>query len=141
MEEEIINRIRTFNRFYVRVLGVLDSSIMHSGYSLTEAHILNVIHNKPGSTATKINEDLHLDEGYLSRTIKKLEGKKLIRREQSETDKRKYIMSLTARGKEEYAKIDELSSNQVKDTLKHISANEKLELAELMERIKALISS
>ena len=72
MDEKIVHQIRNFNRNYVRTIGLLENTILNSGYSLTEAHILNEVISQPDSTATIINKELKLDEGYLSRVIKRL---------------------------------------------------------------------
>lgn len=139
MDNEIVNRIRDFNRYYVRVIGLLDSSILNTGYSLTEAHVLNILYTHPGSTATFINKELNLDEGYLSRVIKKLIKKSLIIKEQSLLDKRAFMMNLSDKGKSEYLKLDYQSSSLVQTTIKHLSTDEKSELANLLDKAKLLL--
>lgn len=139
MSQEIISRIRAFNRYYVRIIGLLENSILNSGYSLTEAHILNVVNSQPDSTATSINKELNLDEGYLSRVIKKLITKSLIKKEQSSLDKRVFVINLTDKGEREYQKLDKLSSKLVESNIAHLNREEKLELADLMDRAMVML--
>lgn len=139
MDKKIVNRIRTFNRYYVRTIGLLEKTILNSGYSLTEAHILNVVTSQEDSTATSINKELKLDEGYLSRVIKALISKSLITKKQSPSDKRVFIINPTDKGKSEYKKLDNLSSDMVKSNVAHLSQDDQLELADLLDRAKKLL--
>lgn len=140
MNQDIVKRIRSFNRFYVRNLGLLESSILDSGYSLTESHILNELYYNSNSTATSINKVLNLDEGYLSRVIKKLSHKILLIKEQSTYDKRVYLLNLSENGRNEFKKLDQSLSESVKANIKHLNKTEKQEFANLLERAKQLLA-
>jgi len=139
MSKENVEQIRAFNRFFVRSIGILENTILNSGYSLTEAHILNLVNANIDSTATSLNKELNLDEGYLSRVIKKLISKDLITKKQSEFDKRVFVVNATNKGKREYQKLDNLSSDMVKSNISHLSQNEQLELIELLKRVEILM--
>jgi DNA-binding MarR family transcriptional regulator len=139
MDEKIIHKIRSFNRNYVRTIGLLENTILNSGYSLTEAHILTEVYSQPDSTATSINKELKLDEGYLSRVIKRLISKSLISKKQSPTDKRVFVINPTDKGKSEYQKLDILSSKMVTSNIAHLSQEEQLELVDLLERVQSLL--
>ncbi len=139
MEIDDINKIIDFNKKYARVIGALQTSFLSSDYSFTEAHILSELNFKPNSSATIINEQLHLDEGYLSRVMKKLEKNGLILKKQSLNDKRMYLLSLTDKGKIVYKKLNKLSSDLVIESTDHLNDNEKKELASLLEKVKKLI--
>ncbi len=139
MEDQIIYRIRSFNRFYVRQIGLLQNSVLNTGYSLTEAHILNELRHNPNVTATSINEVLQIDEGYLSRVIKKLINLSLITKKQSTEDKRKYYLNLTNKGIEEHQILDDLSSKSVREQIENLNKPQQLELADLMTSITKLL--
>jgi len=139
MDEKIVHQIRNFNRNYVRTIGLLENTILNSGYSLTEAHILNEVISQPDSTATIINKELKLDEGYLSRVIKRLISKSLITKKQSPTDKRVYVINPTDKGKTEYQKLDILSSKMVINNIDHLKQEEQLELVALLDRVQLLL--
>lgn len=51
-------------------------------------------------TAKDLNDILHIDRGYLSRTLKKLEKEGYIFRHESKIDRRYKILVLTEKGKE-----------------------------------------
>ena len=139
MDEKIVHQIRSFNRNYVRTIGLLENTILNTGYSLTEAHILNEVTSQPNSTATSINKELKLDEGYLSRVIKRLISKSLITKKQSLTDKRVYVINPTDKGKTEYQKLDILSSKMVIANIDHLKQEEQLELVALLDRVQLLL--
>ncbi len=141
MKQNTVNQIRAFNRYYVRTIGLLKNSILNSGYSLTEAHVLNFINSNKDCTATSINKELNLDEGYLSRVIKKLISKKLITKTQSPLDKRVFVINATDKGENEYKKLDSLSSEMVESNIKHLNQKEQLELVALLNRVKGLLQN
>ena len=140
MEKAIVRQIREFNRFFVRSTGLLDRYIVSSGYSLTEAHILNLIYENESTTATEINSILKLDEGYLSRTITKLVKLTLITKEQSMKDKRAYTLSLTKLGINEYLKIDSYSSDAVIAKFSHLSTEDQLRLVSCLQEVKGIVN-
>lgn len=138
-QEEIIDKIRAFNRNYVRSIGLLERTVLNSNYSLTESHILHLINAHKKTTATQINKTLKLDEGYLSRVIKKLISKSLLTKEQSSSDKRIFEIKLTEKGQKEYQKIDKLSSESIRAITADLNPSEKLELASLFDRAMDLL--
>ncbi|WBX74928.1 MarR family transcriptional regulator [Tenacibaculum ovolyticum] len=139
MEINDINKIIDFNKRYTRLIGMLQTSFLDSNYSFTEAHILSELSFHPNSSATVINEQLNLDEGYLSRVVKKLKNESLITKTQSSQDKRIYLLSLTEKGEKVYKKLNKLSAELVLSSTEHLDEIERKELANLLERVKDLI--
>jgi DNA-binding MarR family transcriptional regulator len=138
--EEPIGEIRSFNRFYTRVLGVLERHILRSPYSLTEARILFEISHDHAANARKIRKLLVIDEGYLSRTIDKLLRQGLILKERSPTDGRVLVLSLSMEGKRIFARLDRESAAEMGLLIRHLSVREVSELVAHMRRIRRLLS-
>lgn len=138
-EIEIIHSIRKFNRNYVRSIGLLEKSFLNTGYSLTESHILYIVKEQGKTTATEINKVLNLDEGYLSRIIKKLISNSILTKEKSKDDKRVFKISLTEKGIKEQQKLDDLSSDSVAGIISHLSLPEQEELAHSFNKIMGLL--
>ncbi len=80
--------VRRFNRFYTRVIGVLDEAMLGTSLNLTEARILFELSRHENATATLLQSELSIDAGYLSRVLGKFEGKGIIRKTRSTSDSR-----------------------------------------------------
>src|ERR1051326_2182922 len=63
--------VRSFNRAYTKVIGLLDEGLVKSPYTLTEVRVLfEIAHaGAEGASVARIREDLGLDAGYLSRIL------------------------------------------------------------------------
>lgn len=138
-EMEIIHTIRTFNRNYVRSIGLLQKTMLNSDYSLTESQILFIVHEQKITTATEINKILKLDEGYLSRIIKRLISKSLLTKQQSPIDKRFYEIKMTDKGLKEQKKLDDLSTESVRSLISSLPSSDKIELAHLFKKIMNML--
>ncbi|WP_040459721.1 MarR family winged helix-turn-helix transcriptional regulator [Galbibacter marinus] len=138
-EMEIIHTIRAFNRNYVRSIGLLEKTMLNSDYSLTESQILFIVHQQKKTTATDINKILNLDEGYLSRIIKKLISKSLLTKKQSPVDKRCYEIMMTKKGIKVQEKLDQLSTESVRRVISTLAVEDRTELALLFNRIMNML--
>ena len=109
----LVHAMRRFNRFYTNILGLLDKSMLHSGFSLPEARILYELYHKGGQSAKQLTGELVIDPGYFSRLLKHLEAMELVRRVPSEEDGRSHLLFLTEKGKETFLQLDSLSDRQI----------------------------
>ena len=89
-----IEKIRSFNRFYTNIIGLLDQHFLDTPFSLTEGRVLYEIRHMEECSAKKIRENINIDEGYLSRIIDKFIKKGLITKTPSRDDKRLHIIVL-----------------------------------------------
>ena len=135
-----IQTVRRFNRFYTRLLGLLGERLLDSPVSLTEARIILEIHYRPRVKAGDLIRDLGVDRGYLSRIIRRLERAGFLRRRADPDDGRVRLLSLTQQGRVLLHELEERSSNQIKDLLRHLSARERASLVEAMARIESLLN-
>jgi DNA-binding MarR family transcriptional regulator len=102
--EDQIAAVRAFNRFYTRKLGVLDQQLLKSPFSLSEARVLYELATRENAAAKEIGIELGLDPGYLSRIIQNFDESGLITRKPLPSDQRQYRLSLTAKGRQAFAK-------------------------------------
>ena len=108
-----ISAVRAFNRFYTRKLGVLDQQLLKSPFSLSEARVLYEIANLENPAAKGIGIALGLDPGYLSRIIQNFDDSGLITRTPQPSDRRQHQLSLTAKGRQAFARLNRSSQDEV----------------------------
>ena len=138
--QEIIEKIRSFNRFYTNIIGLLDQHFLDTPFSLTEGRVLYEISNMEECSAKKIRENIAIDEGYLSRIIDKFIEKGLIIKTPSPKDRRLHIIVLTKKGQEEFSKMNENSNRLIAQITEKLSEQEKAELVGTMERMQELLT-
>jgi DNA-binding MarR family transcriptional regulator/GNAT superfamily N-acetyltransferase len=130
--------IRAFNRFYTRKIGVVDE-VASSPFSLAEARVLYELAHCKQPTATDIRKELGLDAGYMSRILHDFERRRLVRRQQSETDERQKFLSLTVRGRRAFAPLDERSNRDVAAMLEELSPRERKQLVDAVQTVGRLL--
>ena len=136
-----IARVRRFNRFYTRQLGVLRKTYLGSPYSLAEARVLYEIFKGGAPTATDIGRALDLDAGYLSRTLRSFEKRGLIVRKASASDARQSHLALTARGRKAFVPLDRRSQHATAEMLGRLSPADEARLIAAMATIEELLDA
>jgi len=136
-----ISAVRAFNRFYTRKLGVLDQQLLKSPFSLSEARVLYELAHREDPAAKEIGIELGLDPGYLSRIIQNFEEKALITRKPLPSDRRQFRLSLTAKGRQAFARLNRSSHDDVGDMLGQLSPGERERLVQAMATIQRLLDA
>jgi DNA-binding MarR family transcriptional regulator/ribosomal protein S18 acetylase RimI-like enzyme len=134
-----ISAVRAFTRFYTSRLGVLDQHLLKSPFSPSEARVLYELANIENPSAKAIGSELNLDPGYLSRIVQKFEENGLISRKALPSDRRQYQLSLTAKGRQSYSKLDRRSHKEVGEMLANLPESERRRLTGAMATIKRLL--
>jgi DNA-binding MarR family transcriptional regulator len=137
--QDIIERVRRFNRFYVQFFGLYNNNLLESKFSLTEARVFFELGKREFSTSKEIVSALEIDTGYMSRMINKFEKNGYIKRESSSEDGRKQIISLTAKGAEIYNKLNKETNTHIKYILKELNDSQKKELKQNLDNIELLL--
>ncbi len=135
-----IGKIRSFNRFYTNLLGLLEKTLLKSEYSLTEVRIMFELNRLSTTTATELVKILNLDPAYLSRILSSFEEKHLIQKQQSSKDLRKQLLSLTSDGKQVISRLQEKAHEQIKGLLTNISDEEQDQLVKSMRSIERILN-
>ena len=68
-DKSLIAEIRRFNRFYTKLLGLLQARYLGSPVGFGEARVLFELGQRPGCRAAQAGQVLGLDRGYLSRLV------------------------------------------------------------------------
>lgn len=139
MTDALIDSIRAFNRFYTNTLGILDPSYLDSLYTLAEARILYELGAHAGMTAAALTRDLRLDPAYLSRILKTFRADGLVDSHSDPGDRRSRRLSLTLRGREIHADLQQRARRQVADQLAGLGDGERQAVAGAMRTLRALL--
>ncbi len=137
--QELVDKIRSFNRFYTNIIGLLDQHFLDSPFSLTEGRVLYEICNTEECSAKKIRETIVIDEGYLSRILDSFLKRGLIKKTPSSRDGRLRIIVPTEKGKREFANLNENSNILIVQLIKKLSEEERADLLNKMEGIRTLL--
>ncbi|HEY0796957.1 MAG TPA: helix-turn-helix domain-containing GNAT family N-acetyltransferase [Acidisarcina sp.] len=135
-----IQRFRRFNRMHTQFIGTLNESLLNTEFSLAEARVLYELANRADPKASEIAESLGIDPGYMSRLLGKFERDGLLRKKASVQDARYAELSLTARGKFAFKKINALSDEQARTTLESLTPAARKDLLECMQSIEAILT-
>jgi len=139
-KQAILGKIRNFNRYYTKLLGLLDNHLLDSKYSLAEARILYEIHDAGKITASEIMCEMNIDKGYLSKILKDFEQTGLISKHPFEKDRRVTLLSLTNLGKATFDKLNAVSNQQVESLISRLDKDDQKKLTIHMQAIIDLLS-
>ncbi len=138
-EQKLIERIRSFNRFYTDIIGLLDQHFLDSPFSLTEGRVLYEICNTEDCSAKKIRQNIVIDEGYLSRILDNFVKRGLIKKTPSPGDGRLRIIVPTEKGKREFSKLNDNSNLLISQIVEKLSDQEREDLLSKMDGIRSLL--
>jgi DNA-binding MarR family transcriptional regulator/GNAT superfamily N-acetyltransferase len=133
------DRVRRFNRFYTRRMGLLNAGLLRSAYSLAEVRVLYEIAYQPRPTAKGIAGVLHLDPGYLSRLLRGLKQRGLISARAESQDRRERRLSLTARGRKAFGALDSRATEEVAGMLQGLTRSDQKQLLGSIDTIESLL--
>jgi DNA-binding MarR family transcriptional regulator/GNAT superfamily N-acetyltransferase len=137
--DRIAGRVRRFNRFYTRQIGILQKGYLKSPFSLADVRVLYELAHREKPTASEIAGALGLDAGYLSRILRDFEKRGLIARRPSAADARQSYVSLTRKGQTSFAQLDRRSHTEVSLMLGKLTPDGGRSLVEAMRTIEQLL--
>jgi DNA-binding MarR family transcriptional regulator/GNAT superfamily N-acetyltransferase len=136
---ETVNTVRSFNRFYTRVIGLLNEGLLQTPYSLSEARVIFELGKGDATEVVALRRELGLDAGYLSRVLSRLESEGLVRRTRLQTDARRQTARLTPKGRKAFRELDRRSANEVGRLLERLSNEEQARLMAAMTNIRRVL--
>lgn len=139
METRSIAQVRSFNRFYTSVIGVLNEGLLSTPYTLTEARLLFELAQHSESEVGRLREQLNLDAGYLSRLLAKFETAGLVERARSQADARRQVVRLTPEGRAVFETLDDRSVAEVRDLLDKLTTEQQHRLLTAMGTIQDVL--
>jgi DNA-binding MarR family transcriptional regulator/GNAT superfamily N-acetyltransferase len=136
-----IAAIRDFNRFYTARLGLLSTRHLDGQFSLTEARVLYEIGTHPGINASTLCALLKLDAGYISRLLRSLTKRKLVRQAISKSDGRERLLALTQIGKTAVADLNAQSDLHIEKILGGIDSTQRESLVACLAQVRRVLDA
>lgn len=133
--EAAIRRVRDFNRFYTRTIGLLNETLTESEFTLTEARVLFELGHRQNPTAGEIARDLMLDPAYLTRIFRRFRDEGFVEARRDGADGRRRILALTQKGAVALAGLQARSETEIASLLSPLAGAERENLLDAMARI------
>lgn len=103
---DTVQEIRQFNRFYTRLIGLLDEHLPYSRFTLLEGRVIYELAARGAQTASELTRSLEVDKAQLSRTVQTLRRRKLLRADVDPAHAKKRLLSLTPGGRVAFSELD-----------------------------------
>ena len=131
-----IAEIRSFNRFYTRLIGLLNEHLPSSDFTLAEARVIYELATTGEQTAADLCRTLDMDKAHLSRISARFRDRGLIDVRVSPSHGKQRLLSLTEQGHAAFAAADQGSRAQMEHLLAPLSLEARQELVASMRRIR-----
>lgn len=138
MEPDQISQVRRFNRLVTQRIGALNDHFLGRDRSLGESRVLHEI-GPGGCDLRDLRARLGLDSGYLSRLVRSLVGKGLVRIRPLPEDRRVRRAELTPAGLAEYETQDRLSDEGAVALLEPLAEPQRARLLAAMGEVERLL--
>lgn len=135
----IVSRIRSFNRGWTEILGLLDQGLLATDYSLAEARVIFELAQRERWERLDLKNQLDMDHSHLTRVLGRLEEKGLVSSKQSPTDGRALSVTLTPAGREAFAILNQRSADQISDLIAPLTQQQRSDLVEAMTLIESML--
>lgn len=139
MQDDAIEAVRLFNRFYTRRVGALNARFLGTDATLPEARVLFEVASGERPVAADLQKALDMDAGQLSRTLARFEARGWIERATGEADARRRPIALTAAGCAIFAQINQRQRDEVAAMLAPLDAMQRGDVVSALGTARALL--
>ena len=139
---EPVAEIRTFNRFYTHIIGLLDEHLTDSPFSLPEARILyELASNDTVKTAADLSRILDMDTAQISRILARFKARQLVSSTVSTDHAKLRILSLTPEGQAAFAALDRSAIDRANAVLAPLDTARVSRLTQSMREIRSILGN
>lgn len=135
-----IAQIRAFNRFYTRVIGLLEEGMHKSPHTLAEARVIYELGVRRQAPASMIAGAIGMDRGQMSRLVLRLLDQGLVAQLPRSSDRRSSPLALTREGDAVFRHLNDMSDQAAAEgLLEPLDEFSRRDLIHAMRRIEALL--
>jgi DNA-binding MarR family transcriptional regulator len=122
-----------------RVQGILGTNFMGTDFSITQTQILRVLVQQPeGVNMVELSRAMPFDASTISKAVSSLAKLKLLSKIRSKSDKRQFLLQLTARGKQVMSDLQSRMRERMKQALSKLGKRELAELCAYLDRVLSI---
>lgn len=132
-----VQEIRHFNRFYTRLIGLLDEHLPQSELTLLEGRVMYELATGGKQTAAELARLLDVDKAQLSRVINALKKRKLLKAEIDPSHAKKRLLSITPTGRVAFTELDNGTRFRMESILQPLNGAKRKKLVASMRDIRA----
>jgi DNA-binding MarR family transcriptional regulator/GNAT superfamily N-acetyltransferase len=137
--DAVVERFRRFSRTWTEIIGLLDSGLLETEHSLTEARVVFELAQHDRWDRAALRERLGIDPSFLSRVLGRLEEKGLVASRQSSADGRALVIELTNQGRTAFEDLNRRSIEQVTTLVDPLTEDQRRSLVESMGIVRNLL--
>lgn len=134
---DTVQEIRQFNRFYTRLIGLLDEHLPDSELSLLEGRVMYELATGEKQTAADLTRTLDVDKAQLSRVLNMLKRRKLVRAEIDPAHAKKRLLSLAPAGRAAFVELEQGTRLRMESVLQPLDNARRKKLVSSMRDIEA----
>ena len=138
---DTVQEIRQFNRFYTRLIGLLDEHLPYSRFSLLEGRLIYELATRGAQTASDLTRSLDVDKAQLSRTVHSLRRRKLLKADVDPTHAKKRLLSLTPAGRVAFTELEQGTRFRMEALLKPLGNTRRRKLVSSLRDIQTVFDA
>jgi len=137
---ETVERIREFNRFYTRQIGLVGRNYVSGGLSLSALRVLYELGQAKPPTARQLAHELALDEGYLSRILAGFTNKSWLEKTPDSNDRRVMRLKLSKSGRAQFGAIVAEARDRTNRMIAGLDKIDQARVVSAMQEVQSLLS-
>ena len=141
MQTALVEQIRTFNRFYIREIGLLAEHLPASDFTLAEARVMFEVAKSREQTAADIIRTLGMDKAHVSRIVARFRKAGLVKSRVSPHHGKHKLLSLSPAGTKAFARLNAGTESQIAALLAPLSPANRRRLAESTRNVQRLLEA
>lgn len=137
---DAIADIRQFNRYYTRVVGLLDEHLARTAFTLPEARVLYELAHAE-QTAAEVARRLDMDKAHLSRIVARLRARGLLAGRTSPLHGKQILLTPTAAGRKAFEWLEAGTRDRIGALLAPLGPALRQRLLAAMRDIQCVLSA